>query len=210
MTWDPSKVIFTDCETTGLNVFLHDAWEISWIKWDTDSAKYADDDMNRWIETTRRIFPPALQDAEPMALTVNQFYQRTVPVSSDEFVQWDDPRYVAEEIAYAFAGAHIIGACPWFDDRFYQKLLIQNGFQAAWHYHLLDVEAAGLGYLAGRLERERGEFLELPLPWKSDWLAECLDMERPPKDQRHTSIGDAREVKATFERIFGGPFASNE
>ncbi len=202
MTWDPSKVVFTDCETTGLDVFRHDAWEISWIVWDTNSSKYADDDMNRWVEATRTIWPPSLQDAEPMALSVNQFYQRTRPIMEGDRPVFDDPRYVAEEMAYVFAGKHVIGACPWFDDRFYQKFLMQHGYQIAWHYHLLDVEAAALGYMAG-LQENRGNYMELPFPWKSDWLAEQLGMTRPEEKDRHTSLGDTREVKQVFERIFG-------
>lgn len=195
MSWDPSKVIFTDCETTGLDVFRHDAWEISWIEWNIE--------VGEWVEVTRRIWPPALQDAEPMALAVNHFYERALPISQGG-TQFDDPRYVAEEIAYAFAGKHIIGACPWFDDRFYQKLLVTHGYQVAWHYHLLDVEAAALGFLAGRKSLSlKDQTIELPLPWKSDWLVEQLDMTRPEAKDRHTSLGDTREVKAIFERIFG-------
>lgn len=194
MTWDPSKVIFTDCETTGLDVFRHDAWEIAWIEWDKD--------IRNWKETVYYIWPPALQDAEPMALAVNDFYGRVAQIQAND--GFSGQHEVAEQIAYRFAGKHVIGACPWFDDRFYQKLLLNMGFQVSWHYHLLDVEAAALGFLSGRKSLSlKDQTIELPLPWKSDWLAEQLGMTRPEKKERHTALGDAREVKATFELIFG-------
>lgn len=197
MTYDPSKLFFTDCETTGLDPNRHDAWEIAWIEYDAKN--------NLWEENVRHLWPPALQDAEPIALSINQFYERTQPV---QVGSWDDPRYVAEEIAYATAGKHIVGACPWFDVGFYTKLLNNNGFTPAWHYHLIDVEALGIGHLAAtsgaiELGRHRQPNLELPLPWKSDWLAKELGLERPEAKERHTALGDTREVKATFEHIMG-------
>lgn len=200
MTYDPTKLVFTDCETTGLDVRRHDAWEIAWITFNALE--------NRWVEEVRRLWPPALQDAEPMALSVNQFYERTRPVGEGEQVAWDDPRYVAEELSYAFAGKHIVGACPWFDAAFYEKLLRAHGYQLAWHYHLIDVEALALGYLAAtsgavELGGHRQPNLELPLPWKSDWLAKRLGLERPHQNHRHTALGDALEVKDTFEHIMG-------
>lgn len=197
MTYDPTKLVFTDCETTGLDVRRHDAWEIAWITFNTLE--------NRWVEEVRRLWPPALQDAEPMALSVNQFYERTRPVGEGEQIAWDDPRYVAEELSYALAGKHIVGACPWFDATFYEKLLRANGFQLAWHYHLIDVEALALGSLALQKVPNHDAYVQrdLPLPWKSDWLAKELGLERPAEKERHTALGDAREAKQVFEFIMG-------
>lgn len=196
MTYDPSKLFFTDCETTGLDVGRCDAWEIAWIVFDAPK--------NQWVEEVRRIWPPALQNADPIALSINHFYERTRPVGEGEQVVWDDPRYVAEELAYATAGKHLVGACVWFDAAFYEKLLLANGFTPAWHYHFVDVEALAVGHLAAQSAGTTyPTALELPLPWKSDWLAEQLRLERPPKDHRHTALGDAREVKAIFEHIMG-------
>lgn len=200
MSWDKTKVIFTDCETTGLDVFRHDAWEIAWIEWNSE--------RDQWVETTYCIWPEHLAEAEPMALSVNNFYQRAAQIQAID--GFSGQHEVAEQMAYRFAGKHVIGACPWFDDRFYQKLLLNMGFQVSWHYHLLDVEAAALGFLAATQgAREIGGVrypnLELPLPWKSDWLAEMLGMDRPDKQYRHTALGDAREVKEVFLNIFGPP-----
>jgi DNA polymerase III epsilon subunit-like protein len=194
VTYDPSKLFFTDCETTGLDPRRCDAWEIAWIT----------HDGNEWVEEVRRIWPPALQDADTVALSINHFYERTALVRDAATGKWDDPRYVAEELAYATAGRHLVGACPWFDAGFYEKLMLANGFTPAWHYHMIDVEALAVGHLAAQSAGTTyPTALELPLPWKSDWLAEQLRLERPPKDHRHTALGDTREVKATFEHIMG-------
>lgn len=196
MTYDPSKLFFTDCETTGLSTARHDAWNIAWIEWDETTKD--------WREEVRYIWPPALQNAEPMALSVNQFYQRTQPVSiEDQIITWSDPRYVAEELAYASAGKHIVGACPWFDAGFYEKLLLAHGYCPAWHYHMIDVEALAIGFLGGRSMEQSTRTIELPLPWKSDWISDRLGLIRPGTKDRHTAIGDTREVKQVFEFIMG-------
>lgn len=193
MSYDPTKLFFTDCKTTGVDHARHEAWEIAWIVWDSE--------FMTWREEVRRIWPQALQCADPIALSINQFYQRTEPVVSAPVSAWDDPRAVAEEIAYASAGRHIVGACPWFDARFYEKLLLANGYTPAWHYHMIDVEALAVGWLSGF--QDVNSPVELPLPWKSEWLSEQLGITRPDKSIRHTALGDTREVKATFEFITG-------
>lgn len=193
MTYDPTKLIFTDCETTGLDPRRHDAWEIAIISWNADSQI--------WEETTWNLWPPALQEADTVALSINHFYERSAAIKIGR--GWDSPNYAAEELVQITAGKHLVGACPWFDARFYEKLLYAYGYTPGWHYHLIDVEALTIGYLAGQAEFLGDDPIILPLPWKSDWLAQSLNVQRPTEKERHTAIGDAREVKQTFERIMG-------
>lgn len=190
MTYDPKQIVFTDCETTGLDIFNHEVWEMAFILWDGEN----------WEETVFKVWPSNLTAADPMALSINGFYTRPELRSGES--DWDAVGNVVDWMAYNLAGKHLIGACPWFDDRFYQKFMLTYNHVPTWHYHLIDVEALAIGFLAGRLFEKDGETLELPLPWKSNWIAEQLGMYRVPGG-RHTALGDAREVKQVFELITG-------
>lgn len=188
MTWKPEQLVFTDSETTGLYASHADVWEIALIDWNPGTQD--------WEEHVWHVRPD-LRYADPMSLQINHFYERMADLN------WDDDFKVAVELATRTAGKHLVGACPWFDATFYEKFMVAHGLRNAWHYHMIDVEALAIGFLSGRLMEQQSSTLELPLPWKSDWLSETLGLTRPEKKDRHTALGDAREVKMVFEFIMG-------
>ena len=88
-----------------------------------------------------------------------------------------------------------------------------NGICPSWHYHLIDVEALAVGYLAGRgwpLDHwgdPGGETARMfdprNLPWKSDDLSAALGI-RITDDDRHTALGDARWARAIYDAVMNG------
>jgi hypothetical protein len=96
-------------------------------------------------------------------------------------------------------GRHLVGAVVSFDEERLRKLLRANGACPEWHYHLIDVEALAVGWIAGADQ----EAARLALPWKSDDLSRAIGVEPPSDEERHTALGDARWAKAIYEKIVG-------
>lgn len=182
-----SEVVFVDCETTGLDPRRHQIWELA----------LADDEQEyTWY------FKPDLPLADPMGLRVGRYYERA-PRTSDpsRSPYWSDPRPAAATIARALDGRHLVGAVPSFDAAFLSRFLRAQGQSPTWHYHLIDVEALAVGYLA----RQRHQ-VELPPqwtpPWKSNDLSKAVGVD-PDDFDRHTALGDARWAKAIYEAVMG-------
>jgi hypothetical protein len=70
----------------------------------------------------------------------------------------------------------------------------------SWHYHLIDVEALAVGYLAGRGSADL--FHPSALPWKSDDLSAALGITVRDED-RHTALGDAKWARAIYDAVMG-------
>jgi hypothetical protein len=140
---------------------------------------------------------PDLSKADPMALKIGRFYERTADLpplagfKNDDGVSWSLLEYVALEVARNLDGRHIVGAVPSFDDVMLKAFLRKNGQAPTWHYHLIDVEAL----IAGKLG--------IQPPWKSDELSLKIGVEPPNDEDRHTAIGDARWVKQMYEVVMG-------
>jgi hypothetical protein len=207
-----SEVVFVDTETTGLDHDRHEVWDIALID---------DDGEHEW-----HIRPQNLHDADEGALRITHYYERVAAAGFEEKEVTDGypaktrtvryPKFwsrtsrqgIASEIAVRTAGKHLVGAVPWFDARFLAGLLHREGFTPAWHYHMVDVEALAVGWLAGgagrvwspeRAEPERSSYQP---PWNSDGLSFALGV-ATPKEDRHTAIGDARWAKAMYEAVMG-------
>ena len=191
-------VLFVDSETTGLDPERHPIWEIAAIE--------ADGTEHLWqVKWPRAV----LDNAEPIALEINGFEQRydkgTCPILS--------PKESAELFASLSQGLHLVGAVISFDEerlrRMHNLHLGRPEGKYPWHYHVCDVEALAIGYLAGRTDprdvRPGGYVRPLPVapPWKSDELTEALGIEMPADDVRHTALADARWAKAIYERVMG-------
>lgn len=185
-----TKLVFVDCETTGLDPARHEPWEIALIVRRPDQAD------EEWT------FQPDvadMSDADPGALRISRFYERR---NEDP----DDTVETACTIAGLTANAHLVGAVPSFDASFLDAFLRRNGYAPAWHYHLIDVEALAVGYLRGIAAHQKGApapgiFSASP-PWRSNELTAALRI-TIPEDDKHTALGDAYWARAIYDRVMG-------
>lgn len=189
MRYDKNQIIFCDTETTGLYPHRgHEVWEIAYVYWDQAHEAWKE---GHWFVKPRRM---AL--ADPISLGINRFYERT---GAPNF-KWNEPQRVAHLIAQRFAGKHIVGAIPSFDKLFLEKFLRQHKQVLTCHYHIIDVEAMCLGWMAvGASVDSR----DLPLPWKSDWMLGAVGVKAIDESLKHTALGDALQVQAVWEHIIG-------
>jgi hypothetical protein len=195
------SVVFLDTETTGLDPDRHEIWELALI-WS---------DSNKWVEYELQL-PVDLTRADPTGLRIGRFYERrrqvgkaTSSVARLCRTRWDgkgdfdgglEPSWHAETVAANLDGKHLVGAVPSFDAAFLTRWLRANGQAATWHYHLIDVEALAVGYLASKGH-------SLALPWDSEKLSLAVGV-NPEDFERHSALGDARWAKAIYERVLVG------
>lgn len=157
----PPTVVFVDLETTGLEPLRHDLWEIALVE--------LDDTEDVWAVW------PDLARADPMALTMNRFYQRPM--------EWETPAVVAEQLAQRLAGRILAGAAPWFDASFLDVFLRRNGHCPTWSHRLLCVETYAAGCLGS-------------IPVSLSKTAEALGIEVP--EGRHSALVDARLAREVY------------
>jgi hypothetical protein len=155
-----------------------------------------------------------LSEADPMGLKIGGFYERH-PVGRDlrgerpdDAEGWPQPltaRQAAWTVEQWTHGRHIVGAVPNFDAEVLDRLLRSQGILPAWHYHLIDVEALAVGYLAREYRYEYGHDNPpaIPLPWKSDALSKEIEVALPNRKERHTAMGDAQWAYRILEKVFG-------
>lgn len=168
-----SFLAFIDTETTGLDLELHDIWELALIV--RGHPNPAKDGEYVWQ------LPISLSLADPMALDISGWYERSIQWGSDGGVgqdMGDKERHYAYSIAGMTGnqnpverqfydkrdrtglrltlrrvcdlinGAHLVGAVPDFDAYRLRQLLGEYGLLPTWHYHLVDIEALMVGYLS--------------------------------------------------------------
>ena len=191
MTQTP--IVFIDTETTGLHPDRV-PWEIAMIRRDKDGER----------EFLLQIRDVDLSQAEPKGLQIGGFYERhqqfRPPAQSREEASPADlvtERQAAYMVEQWTRGAHLIGAVPDFDARTLDPMLRRHGHIPAWHYHLIDVEAMGVGWLAGQ-----GHAWVAP-PWRSDEISRACHVEPPSEVDRHTAMGDARWVMRWYDAMVG-------
>lgn len=172
------SLAFVDTETTGLDSELHEIWEVGLI---VDEKEFV------WQ------LPVDLGRADPVALRIGHFMEPGRRFAESDLTP---QRYFAARFAAETRGRHLVGAVVSFDEERLRKLLRANGACPEWHYHLIDVEALAVGYLAGL-------GVDLSLPWNSDDLTERLGLTIPDESERHTALGDARWAKSIYEVICG-------
>jgi hypothetical protein len=170
-----SQLAFVDTETTGLDPDVHEIWEVALI---------IDGQERTWQ------LPVDLGRADAVALRIGHFHERRYDIPLTPLGEF------AERFAELTRGYHLVGAVPSFDDERLRKLLRANGACPEWHYHLIDVEALAVGFLAARGR-------EVDLPWRSDDLSVACGVAPPLAADRHTALGDARWVKRWYEAIVG-------
>jgi DNA polymerase III epsilon subunit-like protein len=188
-------VLFVDTETTGLNPRAHPIWEVAVIE--------ADGTEHLWhIAWSRAV----LDQAEQIALEMNGFEARYGKIDCPML----SPRESAERFAELSQGLHLVGAVISFDEERLRSMhdlnLGRPEGRYPWHYHLVDVEALAIGFLAGRLDMlgRTSDAVYVKPPWKSDQLSEALGLIPPSEGERHTALADARWAKAIYEQVMRG------
>lgn len=192
-----TPIAFVDVESTGLDPFIHDVWEIAVIRRDNDVDS----------EHVFRI-QPNLDTADPKALEINRYHERT---SAPDW-QWDDPQDVAQRLYPLLNGAVMVGSNAPFDAEMIAHLF--GGYYAQpkpWHYRVIDVAtlAAGLAYGKAEAAMKRdcdgawyGKVREyLGWPWKSYSASEAIGVPRPAETVAHTALGDARWARDVFDTV---------
>ena len=200
------KTRFVDLETTGL---LHhpgaEAWEFGVIARESHGRYGITRDDREYLWWVR----PDLSRADPAALRVNHFYERTAgAVDSAEAVNlaaganegelvFSDPAAVAAELAPLLADSLITGQNPWFDAWFANRFLRRNG-QVLADFHLRDLSSMAAGYICGAGLLPSGEDGD-PLngarldPPGLRRIATRLGIDLAPYNlDMHTALGDVR------------------
>lgn len=129
-------VAFVDIETTGLDPERHEIWEVGLI--------LPDGSEHEWQ------LPVDLSRADPIALNIGRFHDRRVEKWKDSYEDADWLGEFAREFVALTRGLHLAGAVVSFDADRLWRLLRANSECPMWHYHLIDVEALAVGWLAGR------------------------------------------------------------
>jgi DNA polymerase III epsilon subunit-like protein len=193
-----TKYVFVDTETTGLDPDRCEIWEIGAILRDDDQP-----DMEYCWQIR-----PALVGAEPVGLRIGRYYQRLHPdllgagygvarrIAHPHGVPGDGHTLertsageIAADLAHLLDGAFLVGAVPWFDERFLQRFFAVNNQAATNHYHLVDVETLAAGAL------------KLTPKWDFDAVLAAYGLVYDEAD-RHTALGDARMARDLFDAVY--------
>jgi hypothetical protein len=204
------KTCFVDLETTGL---LHhpgaEAWEFGLITREThdpgggyEAVRRADREYLWWVR-------PDLSRADPAALRVNRFYERTAgaadsreavnlaePANEGERV-FSDPEAVARVLAPLLADSVIVAQNAWFDAWMADGFLRRNGQVLAADFHLRDLSSMATGYFCaagfpqpGGGDPLNGAFLGPP-GLRRTAIRLGIDL-APYNLDMHTALGDVR------------------
>lgn len=197
-----APLVFLDTETDGVHPDRK-VWEVAMIRCDDKGQREA----QFYVEID-------LETSDPFGLKVGGFYDRhpmgrwlsghgrsflAHPEPDERSPDFVPASEAARRVARMTHGAHLVGAVPNFDAEVLAGLLRAWFLAPAWHYHLIDVEAMAVGYLAGA---DDGTGALRP-PWKSDALSQAVGVEPPSEEEWHTAMGDARWAQRLYDAMIG-------
>ena len=164
---------------------------------------------------------PGLELADPGALRVGKFYERTAGMcercvrpgraydlagTGGEDPHWSSPRHLAAEVAPLLDDATIVAANPAFDAGFLTAFLRANGQAPTWHYRLRDVGSMAWAWLLGRQQALAGTGYTGPrvpaIDASTDEFARALGL-NPDREDRHSALGDCMLAGAMLDVIMG-------
>lgn len=161
---------------------------------------------------------PDLAKADPAALAVGRFYERTadmckdctpkrahdltLPLGPRDKPEWSSPEALAADTARLLDGATIIAANPTFDAGFLAAFLRHHGQAPTWHYRLRDIGSMAHGWLHGYDNARDRRASRPPIDASTDDFARALGVD-PDSFERHSALGDCRLVAAMFDAIEG-------
>jgi hypothetical protein len=204
-------VVIVDTETTSLTP---DYGTGSGVIWELALIGRADGSEHLWR------MKPDLSVADPQALSVGRYYERTEgmrPWTLDGTADlarpqseagipvhcWSSAPKLAAEVTRMLDGKIIVAANPAFDAGFLSAFLRANGEAPTWHYRLRDIGSMAWGWLAA--QHAHGLYFgEIPaIDASTDELARALGVD-PLGFDRHSALGDCRLVAAMLDVIEGG------
>ncbi|MEU3620638.1 3'-5' exonuclease [Streptomyces sp. NPDC006872] len=193
----PVLLAFVDTETTGLDPFLHDAWEIAVIL----RADGQDEEHVVRIE-------PDLSNATAEALRINRYHERT---SAPGWV-WDDRETAARRLHTLLDGAVLVGSNVAFDAEMLTHLFGRYYDQPRpWHYRTVDIVTLAVGSLYGRASEWTRHQCDatwygkvakaVGWPWRTHDVSRLVEVDPPAADVAHTALGDARWARSVWDGV---------
>jgi hypothetical protein len=198
-----APICFVDVETSGLDPWRHEIWEVGLIE--ADGTEY------QWF------LPIDVRRADLIALNIGRYQERhpaglLYKPSADEAPIITDLDLFAEEFARLTWGKHLIGAVPSFDEERLRLLLRRHGQLPGNHYHLVDIEGLAAGYIAAcarlgkpiSFKTDDAGWVEMdPMPpWDSEKLSLAVGV-IPQDFARHTALGDCAWSRAIYRAVMG-------
>jgi hypothetical protein len=191
-----APLVFLDTETTG-RLPGRKAWEVGMIRRDPDAA-----------EGSLRMFVDVdVSDAEPGALDIGRYWERhpngrAASGLRETGEQLYPPRVVAGLVWQWTRGAVVIGCTVNFDTETLAPMLLANGLEPAWDYHILDVTTYAAGWIRGQVAaRNLAAPRELEPPYKSTAVAAAIGVDLQPIELAHTALGDADLARRMFDAV---------
>ena len=193
---DTRRVLLVDTETTSLSPQTGEIWELAII------------DRTNGTEHLWRVRPD-LAKADPGALRVNRFYERTAGMKARDTLAhdlaarsrpggyWSHGPALAETAAKLLDDAVIVAANPAFDAGFLTAFLNAHGQAATWHYRLRDIGSMAWGWL-------QANGVPPAIDASTDQFAEALGLDANLFG-RHSALGDCRLLAAMMNVIEGAP-----
>lgn len=179
----PAPLCFIDTETTSLDRYTREVWEVAMVRREPDGTETSFEAMVAGVD---------LSEASPVSLKIGRFYDRYDMAYATELgryamsSRYDAASEVARHVERMTRGAHLVAAVPSFEDTGLAPLLKRHQLAPAWHYHLVCIENVLAGY-----------FGVVP-PYSSDELSMRIGVD-PAQFERHTAMGDVRWVMAQWD-----------
>jgi hypothetical protein len=204
------RALVIDTETTSLTPDYETG---AGVIWELAVIDRADGTRHLWR------MEPDLAKADPGALQVGRFYERTLKMSwhsSDtggerpeavydlhaaDWAYWSQPRALAAVLAPLLDRATLIAANPTFDAGFLAAFLRRYGQAPTWHYRLRDIGSMAWGYLQAKHLPHHIPLVAMDA--STDDFARALRVE-PDDYERHTAMGDCQLADAMLDVIEWG------